>query len=124
MNTRKNVQKALFSKVETESKKVELAAAQFESKAKSIEKEYRNAIGEMESLAIDLELKESRVKSLITEYRANLDNYRKDVSNGLKEYGIDKIPADWERQFSRLQDRVKDIKSIKGIATQVKTNFR
>jgi len=113
----------LFNGIELDTHKVELnIGSKYINKAEQIEKEYRNALGDMENFAIKLEGAENDVVKAIKKYKDNLQDYEKVVKKELKDFGVDKLPNNWVREFNRLEERVRDIKSIKGIVTQVKTN--
>ena len=113
----------LFNGIELDTHKVELnIGSKYINKAEQIEKEYRDALGDMENFAIKLEGAENDVVKAIKKYKDNLQDYEKVVKKELKDFGVDKLPNNWVREFNRLEERVRDIKSIKGIVTQVKTN--
>lgn len=113
----------LFNGIELDTHKVKLnIGSKYINKAEQIEKEYRNALGDMENFAIKLESAENDVVKAIKKYKDNLQDYEKVVRKELKDFGVDKLPNNWVKEFNRLEKRVRDIKSIKGIVTQVKTN--
>jgi septation ring formation regulator EzrA len=99
--------------------KVELASYQDELAA--IEKEYRNGLGMMETYAIKLEQEENKVRESVAKYRDVIAKSKVNILNDLKKYGITELPADWKRMFDKLDARVRDIKSIKGIVSTVKS---
>lgn len=107
------------TKVEMGEVKIELATYQDELAA--IEKEYRNGLGMMETYAIKLEQEENKVRDLISKYRDKIAQSKVAILNDLKKYGINELPNDWKRMFDKLDARVRDIKSIKGIVSQVKS---
>lgn len=106
-------------KVEMGEVKIELATYQDELAA--IEKEYRNGLGMMETYAIKLEQEENKVRDSISKYRDKIAQSKVAILNDLKKYGINELPNDWKRMFDKLDARVRDIKSIKGIVSQVKS---
>ena len=105
--------------VELGEHKVELASYQDELVA--IEKEYRNGLGMMETYAIKLEQEENKVRESVAKYRDVIAKSKVNILNDLKKYGITELPADWKRMFDKLDARVRDIKSIKGIVSTVKS---
>ena len=107
------------TKVEMGEVKIELATYQDELAA--IEKEYRNGLGMMETYAIKLEQEENKVRDSISKYRDKIAQSKVAILNDLKKYGINELPNDWKRMFDKLDARVRDIKSIKGIVSQVKS---
>lgn len=118
-----NKAKSELDRITLKAEKVELnIGSKYINKAEQIEKEYRNALGDMENFAIKLEGAENDVVKAIKKYKDNLQDYEKVVTKELKDFGVDKLPNNWVREFNRLEERVRDIKSIKGIVTQVKTN--
>jgi len=122
LNFKKEAAKEL-DRITLKAQKVELAiGSKYINKAEQIEKEYRNGLGDMENFAIKLEGAENDVVKAIKKYKDNLQDYKKVVQKELKDLGVDKLPSSWVKEFDRLEKRVRDIKSIKGIVTQVKTN--
>ena len=122
LNFKKEAAKEL-DRITLKAQKVEFAiGSKYINKAEQIEKEYRNGLGDMENFAIKLEGAENDVVKAIKKYKDNLQDYRKVVQKELKDFGVDKLPSNWVKEFDRLEKRVRDIKSIKGIVTQVKTN--
>lgn len=107
------------TKVEMGEVKIELATYQDELAA--IEKEYRNGLGMMETYAIKLEQEENKVRESISKYRDKIAQSKVAILNDLKKYGINELPNDWKRMFDKLDARVRDIKSIKGIVSTVKS---
>jgi septation ring formation regulator EzrA len=107
------------NQVELGAVKVELATYQDELAA--IEKEYRNGLGMMETYAIKLEQEENKVRESVAKYRDVIAKSKVNILNDLKKYGITELPADWKRMFDKLDARVRDIKSIKGIVSTVKS---
>lgn len=107
------------SNVELGEVKVDLASYQDELAA--IEKEYRNGLGMMETYAIKLEQEENKVRESVAKYRDVIAKSKVGILNDLKKYGITELPADWKRMFDKLDARVRDIKSIKGIVSTVKS---
>jgi radical SAM superfamily enzyme len=95
--------------------------AEHHAKFEQLAKQYDGAIGIMESIAIELEDQEDKVRKIIKEYRDLLEENKKEVWRVLKETGITTLPDHWKRQFDRLENRVRDIKSIRGIVSEVKS---
>jgi hypothetical protein len=107
------------NQVELGEHKVELAS--YQDELAGIEKEYRNGLGMMETYAIKLEQEENKVRESVAQYRDVIAKSKVNILNDLKKYGITELPADWKRMFDKLDARVRDIKSIKGIVSTVKS---
>ena len=95
--------------------------ATYQDELASIEKKYRSSLGMMETYAIKLEQEENNVRKFVTEYRDVIAKSKMNILNDLKKYGITELPLDWKRMFDKLDSRVRDIKSIKGIVSEVKS---
>ena len=113
----------LFNGIELDTHKVELnIGSKYINKAEQIEKEYRNALGDIKNFAIKLEGAENDVVKAIKKYKDNLQDYEKVVRKELKDFGVDKLPNSVGEENLIDLRKFRDIKSIKSIVTQVKTN--
>ena len=109
------------SAVQVELGEVKVDLASYQDELAAIEKEYRNGLGMMETYAIKLEQEENKVRESVAKYRDVIAKSKVGILNDLKKYGITELPADWKRMFDKLDARVRDIKSIKGIVSTVKS---
>ena len=125
------LQKRIFSKLSDYSKKqlskkrISLDLfADYKDRLDEAKNNFYIASGEMESFAIELEVKENEMLNYRAEYFNTLGDYISEVESKLRELGLDSLPDDWSREFDRLRNDIPEVESIKGIVDTVKTQFR